>query len=143
MTNRIESRLQRVLSGVAVTSLASLMLSGCTTGEESCADLYENLAMSVQGVESATFECNRGLTNGSEFGEIRVGDVTEEQATAIVEDVYKSFAEEPEIGDEETPRFSITSADGSVAVGAFNLGFNGDPTIGTVRDEYGIHPDDS
>ncbi|GAA1857617.1 hypothetical protein [Myceligenerans crystallogenes] len=144
MTTRTTSAPSRWIIGLTAV-ITVLPLMGCSAAAESnCEGLYEGLAESVKGVESADFDCTKGPSGESTLGKVYVADdVTEDQATAILEEVYKAYARQPEIDSAQRPSFGIVSENGSLAVGADKLGFDGGPNMNEVREKYGINPGDS
>lgn len=141
MASETSHRPTLLVARLVVATLAALPLVSCAS--PTCEDLYESLSESVDGVETAEFECVNSPTHNSRTGELHAGDVTEAEAEAIMEDVLKTYAREPRLDNADVPYVGITSADETVTIGASHLGFNGTPSIGMIREHYNIKPDGS
>lgn len=65
---------------------------------------------------------------------------TEDEAVAVMEDLLRAFAASPDLEDGWGTPLEYTTEDPSIIVGANDLGFNGAPNVGEVREHYGITP---
>lgn len=141
MIRKTTRSLTRSAASAAITALIALPLVACA--DQKCTDHLKALSESVDGVESAEFECVNASTHNSRKGTLHAGGVTEDKALIILENVLKTYARDPEIDRRLTVRFTLFSKDESVFVGPPDLGFNGNPPMYLIREHYRIEPDDS
>lgn len=120
---------------------ASMVLVACSPSEEEleekCKEKYESLALSVEGVESADFGCNREHHYFTEGGSVEAGDVTRAEALEILEAILVKFAQSPDLDEVEQPSIFLESSDGSVEVRPEDLGLSDDPNIRELRTHFG------
>lgn len=65
---------------------------------------------------------------------------TEAEAIKVMEAMLRAFAKSPDILDRWGTPQEYKSQDGTIVVGANDLGFNGPPNVGEVRERFGITP---
>lgn len=66
---------------------------------------------------------------------------TQEQATLVIEEIYKAFAFESALDDAWIPGTQFLADEGGASFDDLDLGFNGGtPPVGDMRDRYDIHP---
>lgn len=62
---------------------------------------------------------------------------TEEDAVALMQPVLRAYSE-TDMRDATVAYVDYVSEDGTIAVGPTDVGFNGTPTLGQIRDHYGV-----
>jgi hypothetical protein len=126
---------------VLVVAASGVVLGGCTGGGVAdCEQLLEGTALSVEGVDSADFTCRRDFGDSGQRGAITLAVDTQREATPVIEDVYRAFASEPDIGSAWTVYITFTAVAGGSEFNDEALDFNGDPTMRDIRERYDIHP---
>jgi hypothetical protein len=131
----------RYLPAVLTAALV-LPLSACSSGDtDRCAEAFTEAATSVAGVVSATWECSDNFGGGWQRGDVVVSATTEDAAVEVMDGVLRSIAAAGDLEDAWATPQQYANEDGSIVVGANDLGFNGPPTVGEVREHYGITPD--
>jgi hypothetical protein len=128
----------RLLPAVGVALLLSV--SACSSGTAACEDAFAAAATSVDGVTSAQWECNDSFGGGWVRGDVVIDATTKDEAVAIVDEVLQAFAAAPDLEDSWSTPQEYWNEDRSVGVSANDLGFNGPPNVGEVREHYGITP---
>lgn len=130
--------------GITVTLVLAasvVAMSGCVGDDVAgCKQLLEDTALSVQGVDSADFTCRRDFGDSGQRGTITLAVDAQQEATPVIEDVYREFASEADIGNAWTVYINFSSPDGENEFDDDALGFNGDPNMRDIRDRYDIHP---
>jgi hypothetical protein len=120
-----------------------LGVSACSSPgkEEQCEEAFTSAAMSVDGVASATWDCNFQFGGGWVRSDVVLESATEEEAVAVVDDLLRAFAASPDLEDGWATPQEYTIKDSSIRVGAGAVGFtSGVPNVGEVREEWGITP---
>ena len=116
-------------------------LAACGGGAaRSCEEALTAAATSVDGVVSAEFTCERSFGNPSQKGSVTIAGTTETAVAAVMEDVLRAFAASSELGDASVVYTQFTNEDGTISVIERMAGFNGTPSIGDLREHYGITP---
>ncbi|MGW2093926.1 hypothetical protein [Promicromonospora sukumoe] len=137
-------RRERVRSLSAVGAVAAalvLSVSACSSGDtDRCAEAFAEAATSVDGVVSAEWECSDNFGGGWQRGDVVVSATTEDEAVEVMDGVLQAIAAAGDLEDSWATPQQYANEDGSVVVGANELGFNGPPTVGQVREHYGITP---
>lgn len=134
-------RRQLMRSVPALLIMAVVMpASACSSGNADCEDALTAATMSVSGVVSAEWECSDQFGGGWERADVVVEAATEDEAIAVVDEVLQAYAAAPDLEDRWSTPQQYVSEDGSIVVSANDLGFNGPPTVGDVREHYGITP---
>ena len=130
----------RSLAAVVAVALV-LPVSACSSDDaEGCEAAFTAVATSVDGVSSAEWDCNFGFGGGWVRGDVVVEATTEDEAIAVMDAVLRAFAASPDLKDGWGTPQEYVSEDGSIKVGANDLGFNGPPNVGEVREHYDITP---
>jgi hypothetical protein len=96
--------------------------------------------MSVPGVASAEWECSEQFGGGWQRADVVVEATTEDEAIAVMDAALRAYAASPDLEDRWGTPQEYVNQDGSIIVGANDLGFNGPPNVGEVREHYGITP---
>jgi hypothetical protein len=120
-----------------------LGVSACSSPEkeERCEGAFTAVAMSVDGVASATWDCNFQFGGGWVRSDVVLEPATEEEAIAVVDDLLRAFAASPDLEDGWATPQKYTVKDSSVIVSAGDVGFaSGVPNVGEVRAEWDITP---
>lgn len=126
---------------VAVAVALVLPVSACSSGDaEGCEAAFAAAATSVDGVASATWDCNFQFGGGWVRGDVVIEATTEDEAIAVMDEVLRAFAASPDLEDGWSTPQEYTTEDGSIIVGANDVGFNGPPNVGEVREHYDITP---
>jgi hypothetical protein len=127
------------LSSVVVAAV--LPVSACSSGKaETCEEAFTAAASSVEGVASAEWDCSFQFGGGWVRGDIVLETATEDEAVAVMEDLLRAFAASPDIEDGWGTPQEYATEDRSIIVSAGDLGFNGAPNVGEVREHFGITP---
>lgn len=130
----------RYLPAVLTAALV-LPVSACSSGEnDRCAEAFAEAATSVAGVVSAEWECSDNFGGGWQRGDVVVSATTEDEAVEVMDGVLRSIAAAGDLEDTWATPQQYANEDGSIVVGANDLGFNGPPTVGEVREHYGVTP---
>ncbi|THV29053.1 hypothetical protein [Glycomyces paridis] len=125
-----------------IAAALPLMLSACGTDlAAQCEDAFAAAAGTVEGVVSAEWDCSEQFGGGWQRAEVVVEAATEEEAVAIMEDLLRAFAAEPDLLDRWSTPQEYANEDGTIVVGTGELGFPGVPDLGEVREHYGITPE--
>ncbi|QYN40084.1 hypothetical protein K1T35_06665 [Pseudonocardia sp. DSM 110487] len=98
------------------------------------------MTTSITGVASATFDCSDQFGGGWQRGDVVVEATTEDEAIAVMDAILRAYAASPDIEDRWATPQEYVNQDGSIIVGANDLGFNGAPRVREVREHYGITP---
>lgn len=120
--------------------LTSFALSGCTSPsifDESCPEDFTSAALTVPDVVSAEFECGGTLNDQGVDGTITLNVDTQEEANPTIERIYRAFAADSKIVD-TIPNIRFVPEHGDDWFHDSDLGFNGSPSIGDMRERYGI-----
>lgn len=129
---------------VAAILAISISLTGCgPTGDrdQDCAAAYEQAALKVAAVVSAEFTCGGSFGNSSDRGTVTLAVDTQEEANPAIEEVYRSFAEDPRLTYPSAPFADFVSESSGERFDNSDLGFEGSyPTIDEMREKYGITP---
>ncbi|MEU6644603.1 hypothetical protein ABZ863_18890 [Saccharomonospora sp. NPDC046836] len=130
----------RSLQAVVVAALV-LPVSACSSGDAAqCEEAFTAAATSVAGVTSAEWDCNFGFGGGWVRGDVVVEAAGEDEAIAVMDAVLRAFAASPDLEDGWSTPQEYATRDRSVIVSAGDVGFNGPPNVGEVREHYGITP---
>lgn len=127
----------------AVGAFLLLGVSACSSPakEARCEEAFTSVAMSVDGVASATWDCNFQFGGGWVRSDVVLEPATEEEAVAVVDDLLRAFAASPDLEDGWGTPQKYTIKDSSIVVSARDVGFiSGVPNVGEVREEWGITP---
>ncbi|MFE5569443.1 hypothetical protein ACFQ68_30955 [Amycolatopsis japonica] len=132
--------MRRCARVVAVTVVMALTLpvSACASSAEKCEEAFAAAATAVPGVISATWDCNNGFGGGWQRGDVRIAAGDKGKAIAVMREVLRAFAASPDLEDGWATPQKYTNNDGTIVVGANDLGFNGVPNVGQVRERYGV-----
>jgi hypothetical protein len=125
----------------AAVAVLVLPVSACSSDRaEGCESAFKAVATSVEGVVSAEWDCSFQFGGGWQRGDVVIEATTEDEAVAVMDEILRAFAASPDLEDGwATPQKYVTE-DGSIGVGSNDLGFNGAPNVGEVREHYGITP---
>jgi hypothetical protein len=127
------------LSSVVVAAV--LPVSACSSGKaETCEEAFTAAASSVEGVASAEWDCSFQFGGGWVRGDIVLETATEDEAVAVMEELLRAFAASPDLEDGWGTPQEYATEDRSIIVSAGDLGFNGAPNVGEVREHFGITP---
>jgi hypothetical protein len=130
----------RSLPAVVAAALV-LSVSACSSGRATtCEEAFTAAAMSVPGVTSAEWDCNFGFGGGWVRADVVVEATTEHEAITVMDAALQAIAASPDLEDDWSTPQEYVNQDGSIIVGANDLGFNGPPNVGEVRKHYGITP---
>jgi hypothetical protein len=124
----------------AMAGALLLSVSACSSATADCEEALTAATMSVAGVASAEWECSNNFGGGWERADVVVEATTKEEAVAVMDAVLKSLAASPDLEEGWGTPQEYVNEDGSIKVGANELGFNGPPTVGDAREHYGITP---
>ncbi|MFD7024229.1 hypothetical protein [Promicromonospora sukumoe] len=129
------------LTSTGLVTLVVLTLAACGTGSaRKCEEALTAAATSVQNVVGAEFTCKRSFGNPSQKGSVTIAGSTETEVAAVMEDVLRAFAASPDLDDASVVYVDFANEDGSISVIEQLVGFNGTPSIGDIREHYGITP---
>ncbi|MER5227036.1 hypothetical protein [Streptomyces flaveus] len=129
----------RLLPAVVVAALV-LPVSACSSGAAKCEEAFTAAAMSVAGVASAKWDCNFSFGGGWVRADVVIEATTEDEAIAVMDEALQAFAASPDLEDGWSTPQEYATEDRSIIVGASDVGFNGPPNVGEVREHYGITP---
>ncbi|GAA1988699.1 hypothetical protein GCM10009718_27840 [Isoptericola halotolerans] len=116
-------------------------LSGCGAAARDCEEAYVGSISSVEGVASVEAECSLQFGGGWQRVDVflETNDVTE--ARAVGQQVLQAIATEPTLEDQwSTPRAYYLQDGSGVSIGLRELGFNGVPNVGEVRENDSTKP---
>ena len=132
---------RRLWSAVAAFLLVGVSACSSSDKEEQCEGAFTSVATSVDGVASATWDCNFQFGGGWVRSDVVLEPATEEEAIAVVDALLRAFAASPDLEDGwGTPQEYVVE-DSSIIVSAGDVGFtSGVPNVGEVREEWGITP---
>ena len=126
---------------MSVVVAAVLPVSACSSGKaEACEEAFKAVATSVEGVASAEWDCSFQFGGGWQRGDVVIEATTEDEAVAVMDAVLRAFAASPDLEDGWGTPQEYATEDRSIIVGANDLGFNGAPNVGEVREHYDITP---
>ena len=131
---------------VALSVVLAAFVSGCSGSDglnEECAEAFERAALTVEQVLSAEYECGGSFGNPSQSGTVVLSVDTQEQATPVIEEIYKAFAAEEGLDSAWSPSTRFLDEGGTASFDDLDLDFNGTPAIRHLRDRYGIGPEGS
>ena len=133
---------RRARLGSAVAALLLLPVSACSSDKaEQCEAAFTSVTMSVDGVASASWDCNFQFGGGWVRSDVVLESATEEEAIAVVDAVLRAMAASPDLEDGWGTPQQYTVEDSSIIVSAKDVGFTrGVPNVGEVREEWGITP---
>ena len=123
--------------------LVTIVLAGCGASadwDETCADTYERAVLTVDAVASAEFECGGSFGAGTENGTVTLAVDTQQEATPVIEEIYRAFAVDPELSGVRSPAIDFVSENGETRFSIDDLGFGGEPSVDQMRETYGITP---
>ena len=129
-----------------LTLTSSSVLAGCSRYQDSdcpVAEIYERAAVGTDSVTSAEFECGGSFGSETEGGTITLSVGIHDEASPIVEDIYRTFAADSEIPFGAMPNIEFASKDGdlfNISKILDDLGFSGVPSVSQMREKYGITP---
>ncbi|MFI5560146.1 hypothetical protein ACIA2T_12780 [Amycolatopsis japonica] len=124
-------------AAAAVLLALTLPVSACASSAEKCEEAFAAAATAVPGVISATWDCDNGFSGGWQRGDVRIAAGDKGKAIAVMKEVLRAFAASPDLEDGWATPQKYTNNDGTIVVGANDLGFNGVPNVGQVRKRYG------
>ncbi|MFE7506704.1 hypothetical protein [Promicromonospora sp. NPDC057488] len=135
-------RISRSMAAVAASVAAASLLAGCGGSDldEECAAAFERAALTVDRVDSAEYECGGSFGNPSQDGKIVLGVDTQEEATPVIEEIYKAFATNDGLDGAWSPGTEFVARGGGASFDDLGLEFNGSPSVGDMRDRYDVHP---
>jgi hypothetical protein len=129
------------LTSAGLVTLVVVTLAACGTGSaRKCEEALTAAATSVQGVVGAEFTCKRSFGNPSQKGSVTIAGTTETEVAAVMEDVLRAFAASSDLDDASVVYVDFANEDGTISVIEQLVGFNGTPSIGDIREHYGITP---
>jgi hypothetical protein len=129
------------LASIGLVTAVVGTLAACGGGSaRSCEEALTAAATSVDGVAGAEFTCERSFGNPSQEGSVTITGSTETEVTAVMEEVLRAFAASADLGDASVVYTRFTNEDGTISVLEGLVGFNGTPSIGDLREHYGITP---
>lgn len=132
---------RRLWSAVAAFLLLGVPACSSADKEEQCEGAFTSVATSVDGVASATWDCNFQFGGGWVRSDVVLEPATEEEAIAVVDALLRAFAASPDLEDGWSTPQEYLVEDSSIVVGAGDVGFTGGvPNVGEVRAEWGITP---
>jgi hypothetical protein len=131
----------RSLPAVALAAAVLLSVSACGPDEATrCEEAFTAAATSVAGVSSAEWDCDFSFGGGSIRADVVVEAATKDEAVAVMDEVLQAFAAAPDLEDGWSTPQDYWNEDHTIGVGANELGFNGAPNVGEVREHYDITP---
>lgn len=126
---------------VSVGLVLVATVAACGSGSaRTCAQALTAAAKSVDGVAAAEFTCQESFGNPSRNGSVTIARGTKTEVAAVMEGVLRAFAASAELGDAAVVYSRFASEDGKISVHEGLAGFNGTPSIGVLREHYGITP---
>ncbi|MFD6140086.1 hypothetical protein [Promicromonospora sp. NPDC060271] len=136
MKRRVRERLLPAIGAVALL----LSVSACSSGAAECEEAFAAAATSVPGVVSAKWDCSEQFGGGWQRADVVIDATSKEEAVAVMDEVLRAIAAAPDLEDTWSTPQEYWNEDRSVGVGPNELGFNGPPNVGEVREHYGITP---
>jgi hypothetical protein len=130
---------ERALPAIGVVALL-LSVSACSSGTDECEEAFAAAATSVSGVVSAEWDCSDQFGGGWQRGDVVVDATSKEEAVAVMDGVLQAIAAAPGLEDSWSTPQEYWNEDQSIGVSPNDLGFNGPPNVGEVREHYGITP---
>ena len=128
----------------AVAALGALLLGGtltaCSVTDRACEERMAEIALSIDGVVSAEFDCEDNPSGGWERSEVVLDAATEDEAALIVDEVLRAYAEAPDLDPEWSTPQEYQLEGSSEKVSANDVGFDGSPTVEEAREFYGVEP---
>jgi hypothetical protein len=129
------------LTSASLVTVVVATLAACGSGSaRGCEQALTAAATSVDGVVGAEFTCKRSFGNPSEKGSVTIAGTTETEVVAVMEGVLRAFAASADLDDASVVYVQFANNDGTISVHAGRAGFNGTPSIGDLREHYGITP---
>jgi hypothetical protein len=128
-----------LLASVGLAAAVASALTGCT-GTRACEEALTAAATSVEGVAAAEFTCEESFGNPSQKGSVTISGTTESEVIAVMEEVLQAFAMSADLDNAMVVYVDYVNEDGTITAHASQAGFNGSPSIRTIRDHYGITP---
>ncbi|MGI5191872.1 hypothetical protein ACQEVI_27275 [Promicromonospora sp. CA-289599] len=122
--------------------VATLTLSSCSSPSifgEDCPEVLASAALTVTEVVSAEFECGGTINDQGVDGTIVLDVENQEEANGVIEKIYRALAANPDVVD-TIPNIRFVPEQGDGSFRDTDLGFNGSPSIGDMREKYGITP---
>lgn len=118
-------------------------LTGCGGSEaQRCEELFSSSIGAVAGVESVEVDCRVQLGGGWERVSVHLATSDEDEAREIGRSVLRAVAEEPEMDPQwSTPQGYFLQDGTEASIDRRELGFNGVPTVGEVREVFDIQVD--
>ncbi|MFD6278605.1 hypothetical protein ACFWFI_24010 [Streptomyces sp. NPDC060209] len=129
----------RLLPAVMAAALL-LPVSACSSSAAKCEEVFTAVTMSVPGVASAEWDCSNSFGGGWQRADVVIEAATEDEAIAVVDAALRAYAVSPELEDRWGTPQEYATEDRSIIVSAGDVGFNGPPNVGEVREHYGITP---
>ncbi|WP_410657173.1 hypothetical protein [Amycolatopsis sp. lyj-112] len=118
-----------------------LPVSACSMGVAAkCEKTFAEVAMSVDGVISAKWDCSEQFGGGWQRADVVIEAADKKEAVAVMDAVLKAFAASPDLEDRWSTPQKYKTQDPSIIVSAGDVGFNGTPQVREVREHYGITP---
>lgn len=109
-------------------------------GSRDCEAILTRTIAAVDGVLDVQVECSTQFGGGWQRQRVQLDAATQGQAHPIVEQVLRALAAEPAVeASWSTPQVYLLTDDSALSSLAA-LGFNGAPSVGQVRQHYGIEP---
>ncbi len=118
-------------------ALAAPLLGG---GSDRCEAVLSRTIGAVEGVTQVAVECSNQFGGGWQRQQVQLAASSPAEAYPIVERVLKALAAEPEVEAAWSTPQVYRLTDGATLSSLADLGFNGSPSVGQVRDHYGIEP---
>jgi hypothetical protein len=130
---------ERALPAIGAVALL-LSVSACSSGTAECEEAFAAAATSVSGVVSAEWDCSDQFGGGWQRGDVVIDATTKDEAVAVMDGVLQAIAAAPDLEDSWSTPQEYWNEDQSIGVSPNDLGFNGPPNVGEVREHYGITP---
>lgn len=134
---RLVNRLSE--AGPVGGGLAALLSLGKAKNTD-CAEAFTETSLAVDGVASAEFDCSDMFGGGWQRGTVVLSASSRDEAIRTVDTLLRAFAAEPRLESRWSTPQEYWNEDRSIGVGPNDLGFNGPPNVGEVREHYGTSP---
>jgi len=122
---------------VVVVAAVSVAVTAYGAKDKRCEEDFESAALSVSGVITADFTCTTSFEGTLRDGRVTLDAETEEDAVALMEFVLRAYAE-TDMSNAAYAHVDYVSEDGTISVWPGKAGFNGTPSLGEIRDHYGL-----
>jgi hypothetical protein len=138
---RLRDRLvRRMAEAGPVGGILAALLSLGRARNWDCEGVFRETALAVDGVMSAEFDCSDMFGGGWQRGKVVLRASSREEAVRVMDALLRAFAAEPRLEPRWSTPQEYGTEDRSIMVGPNDVGFNGPPNVGEVREHYGITP---